>query len=404
MTKIAAKAPIWLLGLSNLPFGLGGAVVLINVPQLLAARGVPQATIAGVTAFALIPSFLVFLFAPILDVRFSRKTYALIFGPLAGALCVAGLLSLGDPGRLAVLLFAALFSAALFNAALGGWLGSQVDKDDESKLASWFTIGNIGGFGIGAVLNMALMRGLPAPLGALAVGAVMTLPLIILTVMPEAFAGTAGARESFANMGRDLKALLRDKSVLRTIAMFALPTASFALTNSLGGLGNEFGASEQMVSIIAGVGVTVAGVFGSLAAPRLAGKMNPALFYLCIAAVGAAFTLSLLLMPRTPLVFAIALIGENVFQSAAFTAESTIIFRGIVNGSPLAATQYALLNAATALPITYMQMIDGQAYGAGGLRASLLVDAALSLLACAILYPLIRRWARNAANKPAIAS
>lgn len=395
MARTEVTPPVWLMGLSNLPYGLGGAVVLINVPQLLAARGVPQPTIAGVTAFAMIPGFLVFLVAPILDVRFSRKTYAFVFGPLSGALCVAGLLSLGDPSRLAVLLFAALSSAALFNSALGGWLGSQVAKDEESRLASWFTIGNIGGFGIGAILNMALMRGLPAPFGALAVGGVMALPLAILAAMPEAAAGIAGARESFANLGRDLRALLANKFVLRTIAMFALPTASFALTNSLGGLGNEFGASEQMVSIIAGVGVTVAGVIGSLLAPRLIGRMNPALFYLCIAGVGAAFTLSLLLMPRTPLIFAIALIGENIFQSAAFTAESTIIFRSIVNGSPLAATQFAVLNAATALPITYMQMVDGQAYGAGGLRGSLLADAGLSLIACAILYPLIRRWART---------
>ena len=58
--------------------------------------------------------------------------------------------------------------------------------------------------------------------------------------------------------------------------------------------------------------------------------------------------------------------------------------------NPLAATQFALLQAATALPITYMQWIDGRAFAAGGLNGSLVADAGLGLIAAAGLAIFLR--------------
>lgn len=145
--------------------------------------------------------------------------------------------------------------------------------------------------------------------------------------------------------------------------------------------------------------MTVAGAFGALAVPALAGRMPPRVVYLVIGATGACFTLSLLLMPRTPTVFAIALIGENVFQAAAFATQYAIILPEIGKDNPLAASQYALLIAAQALPITYMQWLDGRTYAVGALPASLTTDAGLGLLACAVLGLLVWRWqARDGAE------
>jgi PAT family beta-lactamase induction signal transducer AmpG len=78
-------------------------------------------------------------------------------------------------------------------------------------------------------------------------------------------------------------------------------------------------------------------------------------------------------------------------------AANAIIFRGIGEGSPLAATQFTFLNAAYALPITYMQTIDGHAYAFGGLTTTFLTDAGISLLVCLVLLPFVRRW-RNAST------
>ena len=395
MTSLRLRIPIAYLGFANLPFGMYGAVTLITVPQLLASRHVPQPEIASITAAAMIPTFCGFLIAPILDVRFSRRSYALVFGLLTALAAWVSLLQLGSPGILTAGLVTGFVFATLFYNALGGWLGDLVPQGDESRLGATFTVGNVAGFGLGAILFISLIRGLPGSWGPLCVGLATGLPLLLLVIVPVSSAERRSARESFGTLVHDLGKLLRSRVVLRMLLLFCLPASSFALTNSLGGLGHDFAASERFVALLAGTGVTAAATAGALVVPAIVKRVPPLLLYLIIGSTGALFTLSLLLLPRVPGVFALAMVGENVFQSAAFVVESTIIFRTIGDDNPLASTQFALLQAATAFPITYMQAIDGRGYGVAGLAGGLITDAGLSLLACAVLMPLVLLWVRR---------
>src|SRR3982750_3504562 len=99
------------MGPANLPFGFYGAAVLITVPQLLAARSVPQPLIASITAAAMIPTFCGFLLAPLLDVGLSRRTYALLFGALTALAAWLGLRSIAAPMSLAAFLVAGFVCA-----------------------------------------------------------------------------------------------------------------------------------------------------------------------------------------------------------------------------------------------------------------------------------------------------
>ena len=388
--------PIWLLGLTNLLFGFLGAVVLMTTPQLLAAHHVAEPVIARVTSLAMVPYFAGFLLSPILDVRFSRRRYAYIFGTVASILAVLGLLDIGDPASLGWILLGAVMAGALFNIALGGWLGDLLGDAGGAKLGAWFTIGNIGGFGIGAISNITLLRSLPDPAGAICVGALVAAPLLILPFIPAPDAETRrGAKESFASLFRDVWHLVRRTDVLRLLLVFCLPCASFALTNTLGGLGRDYNASERFVALLGGVGVTLAGVTGSLLVPALTRRISPLLLYLLIGLGGAMFTAALIFIPRTPAGFAVAMIGENVAQAGAFSTATAIIFGGIGRDNPLAATQYGLLSAGYALPVTYMQAIDGDAYGRGGLTGMLVTDAAITLIAVLLLAVPVLRWRRG---------
>lgn len=402
MSRARPLPPAIIMGLCNMTLGLFGALALMTVPQLLAARSVPQPMIASVTAAAMIPTFCGFLLSPILDVRFSRRHYALAFGALSAAMAFIALINADNLGLLTMALVAGFLAANLNQSSLGGWLGSIVPKGDESKLGAGFTIGNIGGFGLGAIILITLLRALPGWAGATAVGLVMLAPLILVAWIPAGSGEKRTAHESFRTLRADLINLVKRQSIRRLVLLFCLPASSFALTNSLGGVGGEFGASEQFVAVVAAIGVTGAGIAGSLIVPGFIGRIPPRYLYLLIGSVGAFFTLSLLGLPRTPLIFAVALIGQNIFQSAAFTTEATIIFRSIGERNPLASTQYGFLQAATALPITYMQMVDGQGYRAGGLAGSFMVDAGLSLLACSILLPLVVFWQRSESSAMAL--
>jgi PAT family beta-lactamase induction signal transducer AmpG len=42
-----------------------------------------------------------------------------------------------------------------------------------------------------------------------------------------------------------------------------------------------------------------------------------------------------------------------------------------------------------------MQAVDGQGYRIGGLAGGLMTDASLSLIACAVLLPLVALWLRR---------
>lgn len=395
--------PIWLLGLAQAPLGVNGAVALLVTPQLLAARHVPEPQIAEITALALVPGFCAFLLAPILDVRLSRRTYALGLFAACGLLTFIALMAIGRLEALGWLLFAAIFAVQLGVSAAGGWISQLVAKDDESRLGAWFVVGNIGGFGITSILGVILLRDLPYGLGAAILGLMVVAPAAVFPFIPAPGPDRRLARESFGQFSRDLFALVRRPAVLISLILFGVPAASFALTNTLGGLGRDYAASERFVALMGGAGVVVAGVFGSLIVPQLAKRAAPLPLYVAIGAAGAVFTLSLIVLPHNPAVYTLAMVGQNVFQSAAFATANFVMFRLMGKDNPFAATQYALMLAAQGLPLSYMQVLDGHAYGYGGTSAMFLVDGGLGALACAGLVLLLRVTGRAAAEPVPVA-
>ena len=392
--------PIWLMGLGNMPVGLGGAVTLITVPQLLAAKGVSESAIAWVTTVALIAGFANFLVAPVLDWRMSRRGYAILMSVLAAVLTLATLLFTDNLPLLATLALLLTMAVYLNQAAVGGWLSGVTKPQDKNVLGAWLQASNVAGFGVGAALTIVLLRGLPSPLGPVSVGLLQLVPVPLYLWIPSRPADAHLGHESFAAFIRDVLTLLRLPAVRWLLLFLTLPAASFALSNTLSGLGRDFGASEDLVGAVSGIGVAVAGVFGAVVVPALIRGMSPERAYLTIGAGGALFTLAEIVLPRTPVTFALGMIGQNGIQAAAFAAVNVMILRSIEEDNPLAATQFALLSAMTSLPLMYMQAVDGQAYGHGGLDSSFLTDALISLTACAVLGLLLRRRVGRRAAAP----
>jgi len=402
------RPPVWLLGLCNFPLGAYFAVMLYTVPQMLASAGVPEPRIASVTAIGLIPSFCSFFLSPILDWRFTRRAYAVVLAFLTASALFAALTALRELTLLTAFMFVGAATVSLYQAALGGWVGSVVGPEKKGRLGAWLTVGNVAGGGLTAVIAIVVLRRLPFELGAALLALLLLAPLPLFPWIPTPAPDRRLASESFREFFREVLSLLRRRTVVWTLFLFALPAASFALTNTLSGLGRDFGTSEQMVGLVNGVGLTVAGIVGSLVVPRLIARVSPRLLYLSIGTVGALFTLTLITLSRTKSTFALAVLGENAFQAAAFAVESTIVLATIGEGNPLAATQFGLLIAAPSLPITYMQAVDGAAYGLRGLSGALVADAVLSLVACAIAGLLFRQIQPNQVetglrNAPSIA-
>src|ERR1039458_7413648 len=88
------QLPPWAMGLAIAPLGFYYGFISTATPILLAAHGVSVGRISEVSAIAFSPTFWAFLLCPILDVRFSKRAYALFFAGVAAVfLGVATLLT-----------------------------------------------------------------------------------------------------------------------------------------------------------------------------------------------------------------------------------------------------------------------------------------------------------------------
>jgi PAT family beta-lactamase induction signal transducer AmpG len=380
------------MGMGYAVFGLAGGFLVLPLPQMLAAEGVPEARIAAVSGACFLPGFWTFLLGPMLDVRFSRRWWATLFAVLSGVCMGAAILLRRHVGELELALMISYGAAVISANALGGWLASIVAEEDRAKLSAWTQVATFLGNGLMAWLATEGMRTLPTSVMAVGLALLIMLPAAVFPWIPlpeievtQARRLATELRGSFGAFLGEIAALLKRREVLWTLLLFVLPTGSFALTNFLGGVGRDFGASDAFVGRMGGAVLTVAGVVGSLLLPVLVRRFRGVpliLLYLGIGSVGALFTVVLLLLPKTPGTFAVAFLGENVFQALAFTTEVAITFAVIGRDNPLAATQFGLLTSATVLPIVGMGMLDGRAYAAHGLGGALAVDGGLCLAAC----------------------
>jgi PAT family beta-lactamase induction signal transducer AmpG len=320
-----------------------------------------------------------------LDVRFSRRWYATLFAALSSLLMVIAVLNLSHLVLLEIALVIGSAAAILSTTALGGWLSTVNRKEDENKLSAWFNFASIAPMGLSMVVGGELLRNLPAWLAAGLLGAMVFLPATIFLFIPAPGPDRRLAGESFGQFSREILLLLRRREVLITLLLFLTPCGSFALTNMLGGLGNDFSASPRMVSLAGGVGAVVPGVLGCLLFPLLAKRMPLRLLYLANGTLGGLFTLSLLALPHAPWTFALALLGQFLFQAISYTGTVALSFEAIGQNNPLAATTFTFLIAATNVPVAYMLYLDGRAYSFGGVRGSFAADALISIVVCVLL-------------------
>lgn len=391
--KLRKRVPIWLMGMTWMPFGLLSCLDAITVPQLLAARHVPEPQIALLTTLAFSPSVWIVLICPMLDVRFTRRFYALAGTVAAAVLTPVAMLSLDHLAMAMGIFVIANLASAVMTNAIGGWFSTVIPREDESRLSAWMSVGNLGAFGLAAPLAIELIDHSSLPVAAVVLGAVQLLPLAIYPFVPAQSPDAKLARESFAQFFREVARLFRQREVLIALAMFALPSASFTLSNVLGGLGDDFKASMGWVGLVGGIS-SVVNIAASLMLPRLAKRIPLRQLYLGIGITGAVFTLSLLLLPRTPAIFALAFLGESWFQSLAITCSIAITFQTIGGDNPLAATIFSVVSAAGVLPIDYMIAVDGHGYAWHGVAGAFITDAGLGIVSCLLLAGLLW-WARS---------
>jgi PAT family beta-lactamase induction signal transducer AmpG len=265
-------------------------------------------------------------------------------------------------------------------------------------------IGNAACGGLMVAIAFQALDHLPAVLAAPLLGAALLLPCAVFPWMPAPGVDRRLASESFRKFFGEVVSLAKRREVRIVVLLFVAPTATFALVNIVGGLGPDFHASRHLVGVIGGIGVTLGGIAGSYSF-RLIDRLLPLRFlYLTIGVFGALFNLSLLLLPRTPVTFATAMIAENLFMLLSMTVAVAITFDTVGRHNPLAATTFSVLFAAPNVPITYMLYVDAWGYNRNGVAGSFGADAGTSIVACVAMAAfLVWMSRRNSAEARALA-
>jgi PAT family beta-lactamase induction signal transducer AmpG len=379
------------MGLAGAPLGFYFGFVSTATPILLRAHGVPVEKIAWVSSVGFSPTFWAFLLCPILDVRFSKRTYAIFFaGVGAACLGICTLLTFHLLAFTAVLTLGCT-AVVMFGNAHQGWIPDVVEDKHYSSVGATSNVANLGAAGLFAWLTVVLMRAMPERAVGMLLAIAMMAPTVLLFFIPPPTTPLRKATEVFASFFRDLYRVCKTRSCLLGLLCFLSPTACFALTNLFSGLGSDFHASEEWVTRINGPLVALVCSAGCLTGIWFCQRFLRRTVYVVAGFGGAAAALALIWMPHTLLFFGIGVLAYSFFQGINYTAFSAFEYEIVGPGNVLAATQISLLTAAANAPISYMTLVDGQFYAKHGLPGMFGVDALGSVAMGVLLLLLFRR-------------
>lgn len=396
------QLPPWAMGLAIAPLGFYYGFISAAMPILLSARNVSVGDISRVSAISFSPTFWAFTLCPILDVRFTKRTYALVFATLA-ALCLgASTLITYNLTAFTAVLTIGCTCAVLFGNAHQGWMPDVISDIHYSQVGATTNIANLGAAGLFTSVTILLVRNLkPIPAAALLATTVIA-PTVLLFFIPLPARRTRSVSETFRTFFRDLYRVCRRPSCIVGLICFLSPTACFALTNLFSALGADFHTPEKSVTEVAGMGVAIACSLGCLAGIWFTGRFLRRTVYLLTGFGGAAAAFAMIRLPHVFAVFAIGVLTYVFFQGINYTAYSSLCFEIVGPGNPLASTQMAVLAAAANVPITYMTAVDGWFHTLYGVTGMLLVDACCSVaVGTVLLIVLGRLWPRMVHSAPA---
>ena len=256
----------FVIGMGTLTFGLVVGFSITAMPFLLSKAGVSVDRIAAISAMAMSPTFFTFLITPIVDVGFTRRTYALALA-LITAVSLGLALVLLSPARLPVftsLLFFAVLCAVLQNNAVFGWMAEFVPDERRGRIGGWQNAANLGGGAAGSMLVMSFARSMTIEtVGILMTGLVLVSALFLLW-FPRPEIPKLGMTEIIGGTFRSVIRTSRQPNVLTGFLLFLLPAGSVAATNLFSGLGNDFAARPERVIWATGAGVALFSSLGAL--------------------------------------------------------------------------------------------------------------------------------------------
>lgn len=374
-----------MFGILSIPYGAFAAVVATLIPFLLRKHGVSPDRIAGVIAVSSIPNVWYFLYSPVVDIGFLRRTWVML---AAGVSAVGGSIAIAMPGlslpQLTVLLLTGNVVVMLLSSANGALL-TNLDPAHRGRASGWYQAGNLGGGALGAGAAIWLVDKMPLPLLALATGLGVFLPSLAALLLVEEPAPRLPIVPLFRAMGRDVWDVLRAPATLIGLVFFLSPVGSAAIVNLISSVGPDYHASDAQVAWVSGIAGGLLSAFGCVVGGYICDRMNRMTAYAVAGLISVVFSAWMALGPASPFTYAGGYAGYSLAAGIAYATFTALELDVLGKRRHAAGTAYSLLGASGNLPIVYMTALDGLGYKHAGARGMMGVDAAANGIGAVLL-------------------
>ncbi|HEY2853851.1 MAG TPA: MFS transporter [Gemmatimonadaceae bacterium] len=394
--------PAWLLGIMAMPYGSFNGVVAVGLPYLLRKQGISVDRIAAIAALVQAPAIWYVLWAPVVDIKFRRRTWIVALSVLSGvATAVALHLMEGGSIRLASGIFVV---ASVFNqpvsSAVGGLVAAVMPGASRGRAAG-ATQGGILAAGVAAGgLAVLLSDHSSIAIASTVIGLLIVLPSFAALFVHEPRRAERNRRAHIARMVTEIKTAVRRRNLWLGMLLFLSPCGAGALMNLFSGVAIDYHASANMVVVV----VVLAGLLtaaGALVGGTLLDRIDRWRSYPIAGLVTSIVVMIMLFAPVRPATYiagAAAYAMATGFGYAAFMA----LALDLVGGEAAAgSTLFTLLTAALNIPVVYMIRLDGLGHARFGVRGMLAADG-LANAVSAILLLVVLRIVSPSRDDPAV--
>ena len=363
-----------------LPFGAAFGFVSVALPYVARQRGISVAAISAIVAAALLPHSPKFLWAPIVDLTWTRKAwYGLALAFLCAGTCASMAIPIAPSSlpALTAVVVASQFAATFLGMACEGLIGHAVPLEKRGVAAGWFQAGSFLGLGVGGGAAMTLIERLGGPIGGLAIGASLgACALPLLWFDEPRVAERPPLSMALRGLARDLKELVRSRGGIEALFICISPIGAGAASNLFGAIADDWHASLELVALTTGAVGGIVSAIGAAAGGWLATRMGRRSAYAVGGALTAAAAIAMAAAPHEPWAYAVLTLAYQAMNGVAFAAFSAFAFE--VAGKGAIATKYNVLASLANVALAYMTRIDGAAHARWGGGGVLWVDAAMT--------------------------
>lgn len=381
--------PPWIFALTYVPYGVVGSFSGQVMPYLTRRADIEVDSIGWFGSLLLVPAFLQFLYAPVVDVGPRRKHWLLIVAALAGA-CLVGACSMPLPDNTVAFLalaFAAAVLSGLTGACNGGLITTMIPDHLRGRTAGWQNIGNLSGGAISAAIVIFMTsREVDPTIIGLVLAAMMILPALAILVVDEPLREARRTiAEVFRSTWRDVGAVISTRRGASGILLCLSPVGTCALVNYFSAFQPDYNVSDDALAFVQGPANAVLTAVGAFIGGYLCDRHNRRVLYLLAGILTASCGLAMVISPRVEETYIAGVLVYTLITGFAYSAWSATVFETIGVGGASASTQYSLFSASGNAAITYVGLVDTRFHERHGVEGVIAADATLNIVAVVIM-------------------